>query len=307
MIMKKVKLPNFLIVGAAKSGTTFLYQILKQHPEVYMPMNKEPRFFVSSLYKNINASHPRYEYFIKTTVFTLEDYIKLFESIKTEKAIGEASVAYLHYYKTAILQIKKVLENVKIIIILRNPIKQTYSGYMYLVRDGIIALSFEKSLKMKKMRKKDDWRGILYFDKESGMYYNQVKAYLENFNKVKVYLYDDLVKDPLGLAKDIYNFLEVDTTFVPDTTVKYNISGIPRSRLLQRFLKKPNIVKTLLRPITRMIPEQKRAKIISGLRYKNLEKPQMKPETQEYLKNFYREDILKLQKLINRDLSNWLK
>ena len=297
------KLPNFLIVGAAKSGTTFLYQILKQHPEVYMPMNKEPRFFVSSFYKNINASHPRY----RTTVFTLEDYIKLFKNVKNENAIGEASVVYLCRYKIAIPQMKKFLDSIKIIIILRNPIIRAFSAYMHLVSDGKETLPFEESLKMEEIRKKQNYLSIIYFYKESGMYYNQVKAYLENFNKVKVYLYDDLVKDPLGLAKDIYNFLEVDTTFVPDTTVKYNISGIPRSRLLQRFLKKPNIVKTLLRPITRMIPEQKRAKIISGLRYKNLEKPQMKPETREYLKNFYREDILKLQKLIHRDLSTWLK
>ncbi len=78
----EAKLPNFLLVGTAKSGTTSLYHYLKQHPEVYMSEMKEPRFFASSIFKKLNHNDPRYEIVLKSATFTFEDYIKLFENVR---------------------------------------------------------------------------------------------------------------------------------------------------------------------------------------------------------------------------------
>ncbi|HDL01569.1 MAG TPA: sulfotransferase, partial [candidate division Zixibacteria bacterium] len=138
MILKSRKsrsnLPNFLIAGASKSGTTSLHSYLKQHPMIFMPV-KESRFFVSEIFENLSPKDPRYEHIIKYTIFNYYDYVKLFENVNNEHAIGEAGTLYLYYYKIAISKIKKYLGNNKIIIILRNPTDRAFSAYMHLLRD----------------------------------------------------------------------------------------------------------------------------------------------------------------------------
>jgi len=304
----EVKLPNFLIVGAPKSGTTSLYHYLKQHPEVFMPQKKEPRFFVACVHKSRNPNAPRYEYYIKSSIFTFEDYVKLFEGAEKEKAIGEASPAYLYHYEMTIPQIKKFLGDVKIIAILRNPVDRAFSAHVHLLGKRFEVLSFERCLELEEERKAANW-GIMDFYKSVGLYYNQVKAFMENFEEVKVVLYDDLVQDALGLVGDLYEFLEVDLSFVPDISIIYAVTGVPKSRSFYKFL---NVLarSSALRSMAGVIlPNEIRAKLLKdlkALKVKTLVKPEMKLETREYLKNVFREDILKLQDLLDRDLSHWL-
>lgn len=302
-----IRLPNFLIVGAAKSGTTSLWHYLKQHPEVFMPINKEPIFFVSSYYKNLNPKDPKYELLNKFLVLTFEDYLNLFKNAKKEKAIGEASVPYLYHYEMAIPQIKKYLGDVKIIIILRNPVDRAFSAYTYLLRDQEEVLSLDRCLDIEDKRKKENWCTI-HFYKDVGLYFKQVKAYLESFTQVKVYLFDDLKMDTLGLVEDIYEFLDVDSSFIPDVLTRHNISGVPKNMFIHNLIDKPNFFINLLKPVIKTFTsEAKRRKVIEGLRDLNLEKPEMPPETREYLKTLFRDDILKLQDVIDKDLNHWLK
>jgi len=304
----KNKLPNFLIVGAQKSGTTSLYIYLKEHPEVFMPERlKEPRFFVAPIFKKIDRNQPLWISFMNNTMFELHDYLKLFEKIQKEKAIGESTTAYLYYYKVAIELIKEYLGDIKIIISLRNPIDRAFSAYLHLRRENFENISFEEALKKENTRKGLNWVPIYYFT-SIGFYYHQVKAYLDNFDQVKIVLFDDLKKDTLGLVKDIYKFLGVNPSFTPDVSVRYNVTGIPKNKFIHKFLKESNILKSIIKPVVKtIIPQGERRKIIEKIKMKNLQKPQMKPETRKYLKNLYREDILKLQDLIKRDLSSWLE
>ena len=114
----KNKLPNFLIVGAAKSGTSSLHNYLNQHPEVFMPSFnkegmkvKEPRFLIKDLVENR----------LHNGVWNWEEYQSLFREVTNEKAIGESTVLYLYYFKEAMKNIKYRLdEGVKIIIMLRD-------------------------------------------------------------------------------------------------------------------------------------------------------------------------------------------
>jgi len=301
------KLPNFLIVGAAKAGTTSLYFYLKEHPEICLPDKiKETFFFTGKDFKDVNNEGGNYG---KHAITNLEEYLDLFKNCKHAKAIGEICVAYLFFYRESIRNIKKILgEKVKIIIILRNPIERAFSNYLHHVRDGFEKETFEKALSLENERKRKKWWWGYYLT-EVGFYYNQVKAYLENFSEVKVYLYDDLKKDPLSLVQDIYKFLEVDDSFIPKSIgEKFNVSGVPKIKFLNEFLIKPNPIKSAIKPLVKLIlPKETRQRLRNKLLQKNLEKPQMKPETREYLKKLYREDILKLQELIKKDLSHWLK
>ncbi len=185
--LNNIKLPNFLIVGAAKSGTTALYHYLSQHPEIYMSPLKEPKFITSNFLK-FPFQGPGDNEVEKMIVKSFDRYCDLFKGVKNEKAIGEASADNLYYYEQAIFYIKKYIGNPKIIIILRNPIERAYSAYLHLVRDERETLSFKEALAEEEKRRKQNWE-FIWFYKNVGFYFNQVKAYLENFTQVKVYFY----------------------------------------------------------------------------------------------------------------------
>ncbi len=302
MITEK-KLPNFLIVGAAKCGTTSLHLYLQQHPEIFMARNKECRFF-SQLHC---FNGPGADIYYKRSIRDLTDYLSIFQSATSAQVIGESSPDYLYFYQRSIKNIKQILHKPKIVIMLRNPVERAFSNYLHLVRGGWETLSFEEALKEEEGRKKTGWLWVRYY-KDIGFYSNQVKAYLENFSQVKVYLYDDYKRDNMAVIKDVFDFLGVDTRFVPDTSVQYNVSGIPKNKLLYRLIARPNFIKMMLKPIADfLLPKDKRFKIVEKVSSRLLYKPQMKEETIAYLKSLYREDILKLQDLLKRDLSCWLK
>jgi len=129
-------IPNFLIIGAAKSGTTSLYHALKQHPKIFMSPVKEPNFFAlegGELNYPQGTVDPRY---LAQCITTKEEYNQQFEGVSNEIAVGEASPIYL-YHPQAPVRIKNCLPNVKIIVILRNPIERAYSNFLHHIREGV--------------------------------------------------------------------------------------------------------------------------------------------------------------------------
>lgn len=301
-----VNLPNFLIVGAAKSGTTSLHYYLKQHPDIFMSGIKEPEFFRSQFSR---SSQIKIQWLKKNTVDTFEDYCSLFEGSSGSKAIGESSISNLYYHDKAIKYIKQYLGDPKIIIILRNPVERAFSAYTFLSWLGKEQLSFEEALDREDMRKKENFPYIWLY-KAAGFYYAQVKAYMDNFSNVKIRLFDDLKKDPASLLQNVYEFLGVDSSFIPNTNYRYNASAIPRFRLVNKFfLKPPGMLRYAVRGIGEFFLKEHGWKIFrEKLRYKILKKSKrLKAGTERTLYNLFTEDIRKLQILIGRDLSHWQK
>jgi hypothetical protein len=260
----EVYLPNFLIVGAAKSGTTSLYQYLHEHPEIFMSGNKEPQFFISSVFTNVSSDDPRYSPLLDLTITEYDEYTKLFRNAGKYKAIGEATATYLYYYQEAIPDIKKYLNDVKIIIILRNPVDRAFSSYKHLVREQYETRSFEECLELEEARKQNNW-SLLNFYKDVWIYYRQVKAYIDNFKQVKICLYDHLRADSTALIKDIYRFLVVSDRFSPNLNKQYNVSYIPKSTFLNNFFVKSNVFKKNLKPIVDFVfPPHKRKKLLQN-------------------------------------------
>ena len=151
-----VKLPNFLVVGAMKSGTTSLWRYLRQHPQIYMPKLKEPRFLASSIFIKLGEEHYKFHRICKSSpICTFDDYIELFRDVKEEIAIGEASPHYLYLYSKTIPTIKNYLGDVKIVIILRNPADRAFSAYKHnFLINRTETKSFEKCLELEEKRKK---------------------------------------------------------------------------------------------------------------------------------------------------------
>ena len=297
-------MPNFLIIGAAKSGTTSLYHYLKQHPQIYMSPIKEPRFFAFDGMK-VDFCGPRDENLNRGTITEIEAYRALFQAVSNELAIGEASPTYI-YNSRAPGRIKHYIPNVKLIAILRNPAERAYSSFTGLIRDGREPLTdFAEALRQEETRASNNWSFFWHY-KKRGFYYIQLKRYFDLFNReqIKIYLYEDFRDNSLGILKDIFRFLDVDDTFVPDVSLKHNVSGIPRNRAIHIFLAKPNSIKSILE---RIIPERLRWRMRLGLIHRNLIKTPLRSDVRKHLVQDYREDILKLQDLIQRDLSRWLE
>lgn len=294
-------LPNFLVIGAAKSGTTALYHYLKQHPQVYMSPQKETNFFAFQG-QRVCFRGPGDEETSDSIVTTLDSYKDQFRSVSNESAIGEASPWYL-YSTEAAANIHRRIPDAKLIAMLRNPADRAFSSYLHVVRHGREDLDFEEGLLAEERRIAQGWEPIWHYQ-HVGFYAEQVKTFLELFGReqARFYLYDDFVKDPNGILTDIYKFLDVDPGFVADTSVKPNVTGVPKSRLLGRLVFQPNPLKATARLF---VPKQLRYELSQKLGQRLLVKPTLRPAIRAKLSRHFRRDILDLQDLLERDLSAW--
>lgn len=190
--------PNFLIIGAAKSGTTSLYHYLKQHPEIYLSPVKEPKFFCFYQEK-LDWQGPGDQKAILNYVTDIDQYFSLFEGVRNETAIGEATPWYI-YSESAVKKIKAFIPDAKLIAILRDPAERAYSHFLHLLREGREPLAdFQDALDAEEERTRRNW-GWTWQYKSRGLYYSQLKKYFDTFpNKIYVYIYMTNSKKILSL------------------------------------------------------------------------------------------------------------
>ena len=292
-------LPNFLIIGAAKAGTTALHNYLQQHPQIYLTPDKETNFFA---FEGINIDFQGIgdEALKEFSITDLATYQKQFIGVTNESAIGEACPLYL-YHAEAAKKIHHYIPDCRLIIILRNPIDRAYANYLHLIRDNRETLqNFDRALAAESQRIENNWEWFWHYT-QVGYYTKQIQRYYDLFdrNQIAIYLYEDFVDSPIYLLQNIFKFVGVDNDFVPDLSIRPNKSGKPKNKLLHQLLMKPNPIKTILKPL---FPAAIRQKI----QHRNLAKPQMSITTKQKLTQLFREDIVACQELIQRDLSSWL-
>lgn len=296
-------LPNFLIIGAARAGTSSLFEYMRQHPDIYFSPVKEPMFFA------LEGGKPDFRgpgdslEINRKAVTDLAAYRALFAGVEAQKAIGEASANYL-YADRAAGRIKHYIPQARMIVVLRNPVERAYSSFLYMIRDRREPLrDFASALAHENRRVAEHWEHIWHYTR-MGFYHEQLRRYYALFDRsqIRIYLNEDLRRDTGGTLRDAFGFLGVDDTFIPDTSVSYNEGGVPRRQLLNTLLTRPSVVKRALRPL---MPASA-MKFYTRLKHRNLEKPPLNAEVRAQLVALYREDVLRLQDLIDRDLSAWL-
>ena len=286
-------LPNFFIIGAYKSGTTSLYHYLREHPEIFMSPIKEPNFFAHQKIAEILIKKGRGP----NVIDNISTYAELFSEVTHQKAIGEASPLYLSS-PFAAQRIKDTIPDAKLIAILRNPAEAFYSNHQMHVRLGNRTIDEFKN-KLSEVKKR------IRSGKTVGlMYYEQLKVYYNLFepSKIRIYLFEDLIQNSKGLIGDILRFLEVDDNFLPNISKKYNVGGTPSFFKLNKFL--------IWILMTRMMNIKMTSLLRSGvlnLQKLNVSKtPPLSSELKIELIDLLREDIVNLERIIERDLSNWL-
>jgi hypothetical protein len=287
---------DFLIIGAEKSGTTWLADRLRQHPKIFIPAEKElfyfnERFFESPELPNFNASQP------------LAWYLAFFDPAAPDQIKGEASPAYL-WDKAAPGRIAAFDPDLKLIAVLRDPIERAFSQYLYFIQRGLLAKqSFENALETR----------LDFLTR--GLYAEQLLRYFDLFpsGQVRVGFFDDLKSAPRLFLGGIQAYLGVPEHVPDDLEAPANVTGIPRFPLLNRGIawvryplrkyNPPGLIRFLRRSGLARLQERVRLANTRPMRAR----PAMLPETRSRLCAYFRDDVETLQEITGRDLSSWIK
>lgn len=305
-------MPDFFVVGAAKGATTTLYSHLKQHPDIFLPERKELYFFA------YNGETPRFKLadgtFRKEVGCTADQYMNMYKECPAGRLAGDTSSWYLYYHEAVIRNIRALYgdkaREAKIVMVLRNPVERAWSHYSMHLGHGLIDIPFREAVTPGAFREKlESNRGYYpgYDYTGFGMYSRQVEAFLAAFDNVKAILYEEFGKDTDGAVKEIFEFLGLEPGPTVSAGKRLNVSGAPKSRLaglVGRMVYRPYMLKRLFVPL---IPERLRYRIKTGISRFLFKRTVMSPGDRELLIDFFREDILRLQEILGKDLSAWLR
>jgi hypothetical protein len=294
--------PNFIIVGVARCGTTSLYHYLKQHPDIAFPSQKEPKYFSGR--KLIFPQNGPGDKTVDSKIIIDEaSYYKLFEGLDA-KCVGESSSDYLYYHHITAQAIKKELGDIPIVISIRNPIDRAFSAYSNLIRDSREILEFDKALdaEEKRISENYDW---MWAYKKGGLYADGITEFQSTFNNVKVVLFDDLANNPSKVLGEIFDFLSVDDISENiDVSIRYSHSGKPVSKIAAILADRNNEVVYKIRTlIMKIIPRSFLERVATEMFKKDVLDTAIKKK----LVTFFEKDIKQTAKLINKDLTHWLK
>ena len=297
-------MPTFLIIGAMKSGTTALYDLVAQHPEVYVTPVKEPNFFAfAESPPDFNGPLDTSKRGInRTSITNSEAYRALYDDAEPSQERGEASHTTL-YWPDGARNVERFVPDARLVAILRNPIDRAYSEYMHFVRDGDEPVNdFEEALDAEPHRIEAGWAFGRYVDR--GRYAEQLQRFKERFanDQLHVILHEDLICYWYGDHRDVFAFIGVDPSFELDVERRVNASGVPRSRVVHRLLTSLQPIREALTPV---LPETV-VDWANRLKNANLDKPGMKPQTRDRLRRTVEPEIRALEPMIGRDLSGWL-
>jgi hypothetical protein len=294
---------DFFVVGAAKSGTTALYQTLKSADAIGLPKVKEPNHFNTGS-SNVPGKGPGDNYATEA-IRDPSVYQKNFVTHDSTLKFFDFSVSYL-YDDQAASNIFKYNPQAKIIIILRNPIDRAWSHHLHLTRDCRETLSFEDAIEAEQDRMEQQFEFSWHY-LEMGLYSQQVKRYLDVFGENAVLILDfkDVVGENCNTLSRLAEFVGVpaiaDLSFKQDG---FNATGQVKNKFVANILNRPSFLRNIVK---KMVPRELGTTIMNRVRNKNLqsEKPVMTDSTRQLLKDYYKEDIQKLSEIVNLDFSNW--
>lgn len=302
-ISETTKLPNFFIIGAAKSGTTALFDLLAQHPQVYVPYVKEPTFF------NNDGNYSKGLEWYKKTYFNHANKFP---------ARGEATPHYLYWGEKVASRFQQIYKptEVKFIVIFRDPVKRAYSQYWMDTHRGIESLSFKDALNSEDQRLKDmfldlERDGLLkYGYYKGGCYATLLQPYLLRFpiDQFHFLLQEDLNLNFSSSMAHLAEFIGIQKNFFFKPVLS-NPAYVPRSKRLQNFLLYRSVnLKKIYRRLVHFLPESSRYRLrtkIIQVNRRQQSNPSMDSEVEQVLRKRFKGEIIKLESIIDRDLSDW--
>ncbi|MEP7377987.1 MAG: sulfotransferase [Chloroflexota bacterium] len=297
-----LRYPDFFIVGAPRCGTTFMFEYLSRHPDIYTSPRKEPQYFATDL---DSGSYLDSLSFMRDR----DEYLDLFSGARPGQLTGEASTWYL-YSKDAARNIKAANPHAHIIIMLRDPVEMLYSLHGRRLYGGSEDLTrFEDALAAEAERKLGrlipprarNVKALFY--REVGRYSDQVKRYLDIFGKQRVHIviFEDFRADPAAAYRGVLEFLDVDATFEPQFRV-VNEGVARRSRRIQRLLLSPLVIRTA----RWALPQRARplvGRAWDAINTRGTRRPPLDGAVADKLRRDLYPDMVRLGELIGRDVA----
>ncbi len=273
-------LPNFLYIGPDKSGSTWMYQMLQQHAECYVPLVKDIYFF--------DRYYDR----------GLDWYASFFRDAPADvRAIGELSHDYL-FSVDAAARIQRDLPRVKLFTSLRDPVERSFSQYLYMVRSGMTRGPFEEAVRR--------YPAII----DNSLYYKHLVRYMESFgpSRLAVFLFDELVADPRGFGRRMFDYLGLEADVELDFDRRVLPASRPRSARMARLAKEgANWTRRL--GVPGLVGAVKSSTVARWLYtpYEADNKPSLSTDMRCRLVEIFRPDLERLETLVELDLGNWMR
>jgi hypothetical protein len=227
--------PTFLVAGVPKAGTSSLWMYLRAHPEIYMPRAKELHYLTRTPLLE-SCAGPGDKEALRGICRSFEEYRAHYIPRHGETAMGDASPSTF-YFTECIPEVKRVLGDPQVVVILRHPVGRAFSNYCHLVREGREQLSFIAGLHAEKTRREAGWSDFWRYCDHS-LYADRLAHYQRVFgrDRVTVVLYDDLASDPRAVVRVVYAAVGVAPEFIPPHLGRaYN----SRARRSKQFLRWP--------------------------------------------------------------------
>ena len=262
-----------------------------------MPERKEPTYYAVCDGHDAAPGEERLRWPVRNRV----DYLSLFDGVRGERAVGEASVMYL-FFGNAPQAIARDRPNARLLALLRHPADRAYSSYLAYARDGLEpASSFEDALAQEQAGVRQGWPHGRHF--HVGLYARHLARFDQYFprDQIRVFLYDDFVQAPEKVLAGAFEFLKIDPDLEVEVTQNHAATGVienPFGRALW------NVAEPLRRGLRDHVPLRWRNKA-RGLMGSET-RPILSPDTKARLIEQYREDIVALAERLERDLSHWL-
>jgi Sulfotransferase domain len=293
------RMPNLFIIGAAKAGTTALYDYLTQHPQVFLSRVKEPMFF------------SRDEHYARGLDWYEDAY---FEGAEDYPVRAEATPHYLYWSEKVAPRIKQVYGDrpVQFIVTFRDPVSRAYSWYWNMVREGREELNFDEALRVEESRLEQNryelyqLGSMVYGYSAGSRYASLLQPYLELFPATSFFFVfqDDLMSRVQETCEEIFEFLGVESSIRINTS-NSNPAAMPRSRLLHKTLRRRFLLKEFVKPIMPSKVRRPLKKIMMQVNLKETPYVPLDPQLAHELRLSYRTEIEKLEKITGRELSSW--
>ena len=295
--------PNFIIAGAARSGTTALAYALAQHPDVFLTSPKEMHFLAYANENPVFTGPGDEETVTRTLVTDPVEYSALFKGSEGHAARGEGSVSSLYLPEKALDSIAKYADPaVKVIVMLREPAKRSHSSYLYLRARGFEHLeSFEEALAAEDERVASGYHHMWHL-RGMSRYAKQLPVFAEALgDNLLVLVQEEYVSDQNAELSRVCSFLGIDPGFRFDAEREVNRGGEPKSLLLNRVsgaLRANPVTQTLVRAV---VPKQTRERI----RLANLERPEAPVDMLAALQTEFEPDRRCVEQVLGRQISAW--
>lgn len=286
---------DFIIAGVARSATTSLYHFLKDNTPANLSRIKEPKYFSRKAYRN-SGNGKGDKLVASRVVDNFDDYLGLWSE---EGSRGEASSDYFYHAGIVIKEIKALSFKPKIILILRNPINRTFSAYNNMVRDGREDLSFIDALRAEPKRIVEGYDWMWHYLSGS-LYFKNLEKYLNEFDEVKVVLYENLVTNPEIVCNDIAHFLGFEVV-KNGVFPEYSPGGRPNNIIAKILLMRYGVLGKIRTFLLRHFPRRYMEVILGTLIKREL----IEEDARNFIIERTREDVKKLSKVIPEVKKLW--